>query len=239
MIRISARDVTPRECEQCKNPFVPMKGSAGRFCSRKCSGAYKTAHLERFLCDQCGNVIEHPVKMSEGYKNNFCSMNCHDLFRIANRQKKLVERFWKYVVMSDGCWGWSGTLDEKGYGRVRTWVEDRWIPRLAHRVSWELHRGPIPEGLSVLHSCDCPPCSRPDHLFLGNQLDNMQDCASKGRRPRGEQSVTAKVTEAQVIEMRQRFAAGERNYSKLGREYGISGAQARTIILREQWTHVI
>jgi hypothetical protein len=140
--------------------------------------------------------------------------------------------------MSDGCWGWSGTLDEKGYGRVRTWVEDRWIPRLAHRVSWELHRGPIPDGLSVLHTCDNPPCTRPEHLFLGNQLDNMQDCASKDRHTRGERSATAKLTEAQVIEMRARFAAGERNYSKLGREYGVSAVQVRSIILRERWKYL-
>jgi endogenous inhibitor of DNA gyrase (YacG/DUF329 family) len=238
MIRISARDVTPRKCEQCEKPFVPMKGSAGRFCSRQCSGAYRTAHLERFLCDHCGKLIEHRVSQSNEYQHSFCSHRCHDDFRIADRQKKLVKRFWKYVVVSDDCWGWSGTLDEKGYGRVRTWVEDRWIPRLAHRVSWELHRGPIPDGLSVLHSCDNPPCTRPEHLFLGNQLDNMQDCASKDRHTRGERSATAKLTEAQVIEMRARFAAGERNYSKLGREYGVSAVQVRSIILRERWKYL-
>lgn len=238
MIRISASDVTPRECEQCREPFVPTRGSAGRFCSRKCSGAYRTAQLERVLCDHCGNVIEHYVRPSEDRQNSFCGTICHDLFRIASRQKKLVKRFWKYVVMSDGCWGWSGTLDEKGYARVRTWVDDRWIPRLAHRVSWELHRGPIPDGMSVLHTCDNPPCVKPEHLFLGTQLDNVRDCIAKGRRPVGEQSATAKVTEAQVIEMRQRFAAGEHNFNMFGREYGISAIEARAIILKERWKHL-
>jgi hypothetical protein len=239
MIRISANVVTPRKCEQCENPFVPMRGSAGRFCSRKCSGAYRTAHLPSFLCDHCGKVIEHPVKVSEGYKNSFCSRSCHDEFRIANRSS-LSDRYWKFAVKTEGCWGWNGSTDENGYGRVSAYTDDdRWVPHLAHRISWELHNGPIPDGLLVLHQCDNPPCSRPDHLFLGNQLDNMQDCVSKGRRPRGEQSHTAKVTEAQVIEMRLRFAAGERNYSKLGREYGISGGQVRAIILKERWSHVI
>jgi hypothetical protein len=238
MIRISARDVTPRECEQCEKPFVPMKGSAGRFCSRKCSGAYRTAHLERFLCDHCGKLIEHRVFQNQGYKNYFCSTSCHDEFRIANRSS-LGDRYWKFAVKTEGCWEWSGFTDENGYGRVSAYTDDdRWVPHLAHRISWELHFGAIPDGLFVLHRCDNPPCSRPDHLFLGNQLDNMQDCASKGRRPRGEESHTAKVTEAQVIEMRLRFAAGERNYSKLGREYGISGGQARAIILKERWRHV-
>jgi hypothetical protein len=237
MIRISA-SLTERPCEQCRVPFMPKRGSAGRFCSRKCSGAFRTAHLERYLCDHCGNVIEHYVRPSEGYKNNFCSMNCHDLFRIANRQKKLVERFWKYVVMSDGCWGWSGTLDEEGYARVRTWVEDRWIPRLAHRVSWELHRGPIPDGLNVLHSCDCPPCTRPEHLFLGTQLDNVRDCIAKGRNNRIGHSSGVGLTELQVAKIKQRFRDGERNFTALGREYGVTRHAISDIFMERTWKHV-
>jgi hypothetical protein len=197
---------------------VPMKGSAGRFCSRKCSGAYRTAHLERFLCDHCGNVIEHRVvQMSEGYKNNFCSMNCHDLFRIANRQKKLVERFWKYVVMSDGCWGWSGTLDERGYGRVRTL----------------LGRGSVdappraPRLMGVASRPDPRWTERAPQLRLSTMLparpfiprESTRQYAGlcvQGTSPRGRTIRHREVTEAQVIEMRLRFAAGERNYSKLG-----------------------
>jgi hypothetical protein len=238
MIRISARDVTPRECEQCKNPFVPMKGSAGRFCSRKCSGAYRTAHLERFLCDQCGKVIEHRIFQNQGYKNYFCGQPCLQLFRSQNRMT-LEERYWKYAVKTDGCWEWSGFTDEMGYGRVSAFTsDDRWVPHLAHRISWELHFGPIPDELLVLHRCDNPPCSRPDHLFLGTQLDNVRDCIAKGRNNRIGHSSGVGLTELQVAKIKQRFRDGERNFTALGKEYGVSRHTISDIFMERTWKNV-
>jgi len=55
------------------------------------------------------------------------------------------------------------------------------VEQLAHRVSWRLYRGPIPEGLFICHHCDTPPCVNVDHLFLGTALDNRLDCIAKGR----------------------------------------------------------
>lgn len=73
------------------------------------------------------------------------------------------------------CWMWTGARmrGEGSYGRFRN--------RLAHRVAWELFKGPIPFGLYVLHRCDNPPCVNPEHLFLGTQQDNMDDAHQKGR----------------------------------------------------------
>lgn len=76
-----------------------------------------------------------------------------------------------------GCWLWTASVNRKGYGRIG--VGD--AAALAHRVSWELHRGPIPGGLCVLHKCDVPACVNPDHLFLGTVPDNTADCIAKGR----------------------------------------------------------
>lgn len=97
------------------------------------------------------------------------------------------QAFWDRVrlVPDTGCWEWTGPRNACGYGTTN--VENR--SALAHRVAWELLRGPIPDGLLVCHKCDNPPCCNPDHLFLGTQADNMQDAARKGRIP-GKRTLT-------------------------------------------------
>lgn len=91
----------------------------------------------------------------------------------------VAERYARAVVKREGCWGWSGATTS-GYGVLTRGRRGEGFV-LAHRLSWELHRGPIPDGLFVLHKCDVPECSNPDHLFLGTQTDNMSDCRKKGR----------------------------------------------------------
>jgi hypothetical protein len=85
---------------------------------------------------------------------------------------------------------------------------------MAHRASWILSHGDIPEGIEVLHRCDNPPCVNPAHLFLGTQLANILDCRDKGRlrlpRQRGEEKSGATLTDVAVTEIRQRYANGER-----------------------------
>lgn len=93
----------------------------------------------------------------------------------------LAERFWAKVRKSKGCWEWTGAKQHNGYGFIHTGGHVIRRPLRAHRASWELHYGPIPAGLWVLHRCDNPSCVRPDHLFLGSRSDNMKDCAAKGR----------------------------------------------------------
>jgi hypothetical protein len=78
------------------------------------------------------------------------------------------------------CWEWQGYLNESGYGFTRIGGRGgkAW---LAHRLSWEIHNGQIPDGLHVLHKCDNPKCVNPNHLFLGTNLDNILDRVKKGR----------------------------------------------------------
>ena len=93
------------------------------------------------------------------------------------------ERFWDKVAIAaddDGCWEWQAYKNPAGYGKIGVGGRGKGIA-LAHRVSWELKFGQIPDGLCVCHVCDNPGCVRPGHLFLGTHKDNMTDMAKKGR----------------------------------------------------------
>lgn len=89
-----------------------------------------------------------------------------------------VDRFMAKVIPEalTGCWLWTGAM-QHAYGKFRINMRDV----RAHRVSWEMHIGPIPDGLEVCHHCDTPLCVNPDHLFIGTHYDNMTDCKQKRR----------------------------------------------------------
>lgn len=123
------------------------------------------------------------------------------------------EAFWSRVDKTDTCWLWTGTTTD-GYGivRRRKIKPKGWL--YAHRYSWMLTHGPIPPGALVLHTCDVRNCVRPDHLWLGSNADNLADMCQKDRS-------TRKLTSAQVREVRERWAAGERQVD-LAAEFGIA-----------------
>jgi hypothetical protein len=85
---------------------------------------------------------------------------------------------------NSGCWLWTANVNRDGYGLMCGSRRGR-KQFLAHRIAWELFRGPIPIGMQVLHRCDTPSCVRPDHLFLGTHADNMLDKVRKGRQRNG------------------------------------------------------
>lgn len=200
-------------------------------------------------CAQCGA----PLNKGRLYCSRVCSGRGfpHDA-------RSVAERFWQYVDRHgpNGCWVWTASRDLHGYGQIFRGGHRQAGSMRAHRVSWVLHYGPIPNGLGVLHHCDNPPCVRPDHLWLGTPRDNSEDRDRKGRtrppsRPavtwqqqhperilRGAQISTAKLTDALVLEMRRRYAAGDGSYKSLAREYGISKATCAEILTGKIWRHV-
>jgi hypothetical protein len=88
-----------------------------------------------------------------------------------------MERFVAYVQKTSGCWLWTASLTSTGYGQMMVHGKKQ----KAHRVSWEIHHGPIPDGMCVCHACHNPRCVKPEHLYLGTQSDNVADMKASGR----------------------------------------------------------
>ena len=102
--------------------------------------------------------------------------------RVSTETKE--ERFNKKYIINDvtDCWEWTHAVNNIGYGMFR-WTSDKM--RTAHRVSYELFNGPIPNGMAVCHKCDNPKCVNPKHLWVGTLKQNAQDMVAKGRSGRG------------------------------------------------------
>lgn len=101
-------------------------------------------------------------------------------------------------VTECGCWIFYGAQTSRGYGQIGIQGKSQ----LAHRVSYELFCGPIPDGLDVMHSCDLPICINPDHLSVGTRQANMDDMVNKKRQAFGEKNARARITEADVLAIR-------------------------------------
>lgn len=146
-----------------------------------------------------GHVAGEPVRFIVGHS-------------IRNRPiRPAADRFWAKVNKRgpSDCWDWTGSHDQHGYGQIR--ISRRAVK--AHRFSYELHKGPIPEGLDCLHHCDRPSCVNPDHLYAGDAKQNTADAIARGRavmpppnQVEGETNGSAQHTNAQVRAFREQFA---------------------------------
>lgn len=147
-----------------------------------------------------------------------------------------TDEFWKHVDSLAGpeaCWPWIHSTNSHGYGTVGRGGTQY----MAHRVAYQLSHGDIPKGMYVLHRCDNRPCCNPIHLFLGTHADNMADMKTKGRarggnRP-GEANSRAKLTAAQVREIRQRLSTEPQ--MALAREFGVSQTTISRILSGKRW----
>ncbi len=146
---------------------------------------------------------------------------------------RIPEWFWDHVQETDTCWLWTGGKTGLGYGMFVSHGQHTY----AHRLCWEIVNGPILEGMCILHKCDNPLCVRPDHLALGTQADNMADCRVKGRNAWGEKNGLHKATAQQVIEIRQRYAAGE-TQTAMAREYSLDQSTLSDIVTGKSWKGV-
>lgn len=134
----------------------------------------------------------------------------------------------KVQVLENGCWRYTGGLNGSGYGNI--WQDGH--TRSAHVVSYEIHNGPVPEGLNVLHSCDYKPCINPEHLFSGTQQDNIDDMINKDRH---NFSGRALLTTEAVTEIRELLKETDLSQQCIADKFTVSRSTIAAIKSGRNW----
>ena len=160
--------------------------------------------------------------------NSILTQECSTKCKILNRHKVINE-----------CWEWQGKLNSSGYGCFQENINGDKKEVRAHRESYRIFKGEIPEGMQVLHKCDNPKCCNPDHLWLGTHKDNMDDRNKKGRVFNGRERarVSGKLTEEEVIEIRKLYKNGI-SQKEIQEKFKISQSQVSGILTYRFWKHV-
>jgi hypothetical protein len=167
------------------------------------------------ICKACGaSFTKDPHSTYARWEaQRFCSIECGSKsIRLGTQLERLAE--WSIPEPNSGCWLWLGHVDRNGYGLI---VVD-WKRVYAHRLSFSLHKGPIPDGAGVLHHCDMPPCINPEHLYAGTPADNARDRVIRKRTCAGSKNAMSKLNERSVIKIRN----GGRTDEEFADEYGVS-----------------
>lgn len=164
----------------------------------------------------------------------------------------VLDNFWAKVDKSPhpkGCWVWTASVNIKGYGQ--TAYRQRMCG--AHRMSYVIHNGLIPEGMLICHHCDNRVCVNPTHLFIGTAQDNSTDMKEKGRsalgpkngmiknphkQPRGEVHGNSKFTAGDILEIRRLYASKWGSATQIGLLFGTSKKYVLKVVHRQTWTHI-
>lgn len=137
------------------------------------------------------------------------------------------------VCPDTGCWLWTAATIRDGYGKLQY----KGKTQRAHRLSYQVFVGPIPDGLCVLHSCHTPSCINPSHLRAGTHQDNMDDRGGAGRNVRGERHSLAKLTTADALEVGRMLREGK-TQKFIADRFGVSQKIVWNILHGRAWTHV-
>lgn len=212
-----------KTCPACGRDFVAVR-TTQKFCPRE-AGRISCRHL-------FNNRLRPPG-------GSHATVEETGLARLKRCAQEIVRdgaqhhAFWRHVEKSEGCWEWTSYRAPKGYGRASY----RDIGVAAHRLSYEINVGPIPDGLMVCHKCDNPPCVRPDHLFLGTNAENQRDASRKGRlkgRHAGELHPTARLTERDVLAIRR----SRDPIRVIAQTYGIARSTVTSVRSGRSWKHL-
>lgn len=179
---------------------------------------------ETRICETCGKQYSRPgyQRPHRFARRRYCSKKCE-----SGRAVPVEERYWKYVIPepNSGCWLWIGATTQRGYGHILRGRQGGYV--LAHRLSYEMHKGPIPEGMMVLHKCDNPFCSNPDHLYIGSAQQNTIDMQTRGLGGR-------KLTPQDAIEIR----SSDARTKDLAAKFGVGELIIQRIRSGKSWRHV-
>ena len=135
--------------------------------------------------------------------------------------------------MPSGCWEWQGTIEKGGYGVLQI-EKKQWR---AHRYAYVRRYGAVPDDMLICHSCNNKLCVNTEHLYVGTHSDNMSDVIRHGN-VKGVGNGRAKLTDADVQEIRRQYATGTISQVELGRRYNVAQGHISEIVLGKQWTHV-
>lgn len=146
------------------------------------------------------------------------------------------KRFWESVEIRDleSCWIWTAARSTAGYGVI--YRDGKLVG--AHRASIELDGRDIPEKWFACHRCDNPPCVNPSHLFAGTPRANMIDKVSKNRHAHGDNHPSSKLSDADIIEIRKKYSAGEWQ-SDLAKSYGVHPSHIHNIVNNYRRTNLV
>lgn len=149
-----------------------------------------------------------------------------------------LRRFWLKIEVKgpEECWNWKASTAGKGYGQIKPPGGSR-LNLYAHRVSFEIHHGPVPQGREVCHRCDNPLCCNPAHLFAGTRKENAEDMGNKMRSGWGSRNARAKLTDADVGAIRKLIAGGMAQV-KIAALFNISQIQISRIKTGKRWSKV-
>lgn len=194
------------------------------------------------MSECCYEGCARPVNARGMCSTHYMRQRRDGLLPVGTRAPAPVEvRFWRQVKKSDGCWQWLGRCrTAKGYAQIGLGGRGG-KHMLVHRFSYELHNGPIPDGLVVMHACDNPACVNPAHLSLGTHSDNTRDAVAKGRWKAipplnfGENQRSAKLTEQDVRLIRD---SPELSTKELALRFGTNVSSIQKVRSRKTWKHL-
>jgi endogenous inhibitor of DNA gyrase (YacG/DUF329 family) len=198
-----------KTCDICGKEYItrPNKINIARFCSKSCKSI-------------------NAGKMSAGILWNKWQSETPEQTKEA--MKRALDRF---IIKKDGCWEWSGYKVRKhkklDYGRI----DFRGRVIAAHRFSYEIYKGPIPRGQIIMHTCDNPPCTNPDHLILGTHLSNHRDMVNKGR------GVRERLDEHKVKEIK-KLLSTDMPVIKIAELFNVSNVTIYQIKNKQMWKWV-